>query len=56
MGEECLWTIRVETDDDKFSPYKVKGLPIDKKVIKITLGANSSYILLKMGKYIVLEE
>ncbi len=40
----------VETTDDKYTPYKVKGLPIDKKVIKIILGANSSYILLENGE------
>lgn len=49
-GKNVYGQLGVETDDDKFSPYKVKGLPIDKKVIKITLGANSSYILLENGE------
>ncbi len=52
-GKNNSWSaghLGVETTDDKYTPYKVKGLPIDKKVIKIILGANSSYILLENGE------
>lgn len=49
-GNNLFGKLGVETDDDKFSPYKVKGLPIDKKVIKIILESYSSYILLENGE------
>lgn len=38
-----------DTKDIRLSAFKVKGLPKDKKPVKIIAGANSSFILLETG-------
>lgn len=48
-GNNIYGKLGVETDDNKYSPYKVKGLSKDQKVIKIILEKYSSYILLENG-------